>query len=137
MEHFRRGRHKRLKKRFDAFDHQVNREVWVAFVILGLPTVLVVGVLRLIPNVPELLSIVLIAGTMLASFVANATWWYARKRSIARNLGLICSRCSQPLPYRLMETSGEYQHCFTVPSVCPHCNLSIHEATRRSKHVEK
>lgn len=137
MQQLKRGRHRKLKKRFIAFDHERNRAVWSFGAIVFLPSVLFLVALKFSPlPIPDPFFIVLFFGIMIGSLVAGVTWARKRCLSIARDLGLICSRCSQPLADVDLRRYPIRQP-FTVPSVCPHCKLAIDEAARSTRSTEK
>jgi hypothetical protein len=134
MEHLKRGRHQRLNKKLSAFEQEFSRAQWPAVAIMVSPIMVFLVVLSLL-RLPHPLVLVLLFGIPLGSIAVASRWYNLRCRSIARNRGLICSRCSHPL----VRTNLWNRHGapFTIPSVCPHCNLRIEEAARPAKPVEE
>ena len=128
----KRGRHKRVEKRYREYDRKKPRQllgpVFVSFLVALVP----IAFVR--PNGdPRFVDWLAIGLSFTVALAVYVVWARSITRRLAERYNLLCSVCDKPLdslkmskqlPDEDKRADGE------APSRCPHCHTSIDDAAR-------
>lgn len=135
-----RGKHRRLKKRYEKYDREK--------ILYALPLIPLFFVLLLFPGYlirlsgythffSGLLSFVMSIGWLILDVVVLSLLLRKIIDHLTEKYNLRCVQCGKPLDRlpmlgRRATLHPDYRNDGEVPKRCPHCQIPIEEATRRS-----